>query len=225
MSHPSEPRSGIHPGTPSTSDAAARRRELLSALADGRAEALDDACQGWAQSGEARATWHAYHLIGDVLRSDDLAREPAQDAAFLTQLRQRMASEPVLLAPAPVAAAPESRARTRRWTVPVAVAAGFVAVAAVLVVTRSGAPVEGSGTELASARPAAGTPAPGVSVVALPSRPASAQPQAQALVVDGQLLRDARLDEYLRAHREMLGTPAAAPGGGLRNVDTIVPQR
>ena len=223
MSHPTEPRPGIPSGIAPATDAAARRRELLSARADGRAEAVDEACDGWARSGEARATWHAYHLIGDVLRSDDLAREPAQDAAFLAQLRQRMASEPVVLAPEPSKAAVEHPARARRWTVPVAVAAGFVAVAAVLVVTRSGTPVEGSGTELASARPTTGTPAPGISVVALPSRPASAQPPA--LVVDGQLLRDARLDESLRAHREMLGTPAAAPGGGLRNVDTIVQQR
>jgi sigma-E factor negative regulatory protein RseA len=221
MSHSTEPRPGTPPGSASASDAAARRRELLSALADGRAEAVEEACEGWAQSGEARATWHTYHLIGDVLRSDDLSRHPAQDAAVLAQLRQRMASEPVVLAPEPTRTPQESR--PWRWSVPVAVAAGFVAVAAVLVVTRSGSPVDGSGTELASARPAAGTPAPGISVVALPSQPASAQPPA--LVVDGQLLRDARLDEYLRAHREMLGTPAAAPGGGLRNVDTIVPQR
>ena len=34
-----------------------------------------------------RSTWHAYHLIGDVLRSDDLARPPARDAAFLAALR------------------------------------------------------------------------------------------------------------------------------------------
>jgi sigma-E factor negative regulatory protein RseA len=223
MSPTSDPSPGSPSSIPSDSDPARRRRELLSSLADGRAESADEACRVWADSSEARATWHTYHLIGDVLRSDDLARAPAADADFLARLRQRMADEPVVLAPEPPRAEPPRGAGPLRWTVPVAVAAGFVAVAAVLLVTRSGTPAEGPGTELAAARPSAGVPAPGVSVVALPARPASAQPPS--LVVDGQLLRDARLDEYLRAHREMLGSPAASPGGGLRNVDTIVPQR
>jgi sigma-E factor negative regulatory protein RseA len=48
----------------------------------------------------------------------------------------------------------------------------------------------------------------------------------QALVLDGQLIRDAQLDAYLRAHREMRGSAAAAvPGGAMRSVETIVPQR
>jgi sigma-E factor negative regulatory protein RseA len=35
-----------------------------------------------------------------------------------------------------------------------------------------------------------------------------------------EMLRDARLDEYLRAHREALaGSPAALPGGALRSVE------
>jgi len=43
---------------------------------------------------------------------------------------------------------------------------------------------------------------------------------------NAQMLRDARVDEYLRAHRETLaGTPAALPGGAMRSVDFAVPQR
>jgi sigma-E factor negative regulatory protein RseA len=39
-------------------------------------------------------------------------------------------------------------------------------------------------------------------------------------VAAGQMLRDARVDEYLRAHREVLmGSPAALPGGAVRTVD------
>ena len=42
----------------------------------------------------------------------------------------------------------------------------------------------------------------------------------------GQMLRDAQVDAYLRAHREALdGSPAALPGGGLRNVDFIITPR
>ena len=43
---------------------------------------------------------------------------------------------------------------------------------------------------------------------------------------EGQMLRDARIDDYLRAHRSTLaGSPAALPGGGMRNVDmTLTPR-
>ena len=41
-----------------------------------------------------------------------------------------------------------------------------------------------------------------------------------------QMLREARVDEYLRAHRDLLaGSPAALPGGAMRSVDFQLPQR
>jgi sigma-E factor negative regulatory protein RseA len=44
------------------------------------------------------------------------------------------------------------------------------------------------------------------------------------LVVEGGLIRNARLDGYLRAHREALGSaPAALPGGAPRNVEMLLP--
>jgi hypothetical protein len=40
------------------------------------------------------------------------------------------------------------------------------------------------------------------------------------------MLRDARLDRYLLAHHGMrAGAAAALPGGGVRNVDMLVPAR
>jgi hypothetical protein len=49
---------------------------------------------------------------------------------------------------------------------------------------------------------------------------------AQALVIDGQVIRDARLDAYFEAHRGALGVvPSAVPGGALRSVEILVPQR
>jgi hypothetical protein len=68
--------------------------------------------QAWRDDARARETWHAYHLIGDVLRSEELAHAPARDEAFLAGLRQRLAAEPAILAPAPVRpAAKPARAR------------------------------------------------------------------------------------------------------------------
>jgi len=53
---------------------------------------------------------------------------------------------------------------------------------------------------------------------AAPPSPVGALPPVA--VQRGQMLRDARIDEYLRAHREaLLGSPAALPGGAVRTVD------
>lgn len=71
--------------------------ERLSALVDGELEshAVTHACADWHSSGTSRGSWHAYQLISDVLRSDDLASDPARDAAFLQALRRRLVDEPV----------------------------------------------------------------------------------------------------------------------------------
>jgi len=184
-------------------------RRCLSALADGDADAAAQACQLWRDDEAARRTWHAYHLIGDVLRSNELAGTPARDAAFLAGLRDRLAAEPVVLAPA---AAPAPR-RHQAWLMPAAAAAGFVIVAGALVVTRMvtpGAP--------APAAVMAGASGAGFAVVS------SAGPAATARQPATVFIRDPRLDEYLRAHQSARGGVAAAsPGGTLRHVDAVAP--
>lgn len=182
----------------------------LSALADGEAQALPHACRLWRDDAMARKTWHAYHLIGDVLRSEELARPPARDAAFLSGLRDKLAAEPVILAPAPLTT---SGRRRHAWLVPAAVAAGFVVVAGVLVVARTGLPGEQSGGPALAA-----ASSPGVTLVRSNLRPA---PLRQRAGEDG-VIRDARLDEYLRAHQAARGGVAvAAPGGTLHRVDAL----
>jgi sigma-E factor negative regulatory protein RseA len=207
----------------SASNPAASRNADLSALMDGEdgSGAWQRCSAAWRDDAQARSTWHAYHLIGDVLRSDELAGSPRRDAALLAALRRRLADEPTVLAPALVASAPTATpsAATRRkpvWLLPSAMAAGFVAVAAVLVVSRL------SGPEPAAQPVLAGNPAAPLDVRTVGTVPAVVQP----LEVNGQLIRDAQLDAYLRAHREMRGSAAAAvPGGAMRSVETIVPQR
>lgn len=199
-------------------------RQWLSDLADGRLDADDlaGACRRWAEDGDARRTWHAYHLIGDVMRSDDLARPANGDAAFLQALRSRLADEPVVLAPAPLAPVMTSRPRGRRqlWLVPMAAAAGFVAVTGVMVVLQQTAP-RGNGfdaPQMAATPPTTNARATLASTAAV----TPVAPGALPGVADqrGQMLRDARIDEYLRAHREaLLGSPAALPGGAVRTVD------
>jgi len=216
----------IDPQAPREHDERDSPKLWLSALADGQADAAPNGCQLWREDHEARRTWHLYHLIGDVLRSDELAQPPARDAAFLAGLREKLAAEPVPLAPAPapapVVAEPRAARRHLGWRAPAAVAAGFAVVGVALVLTRSPLPWSGG---------APGTPgtAPGLVSVSAPPTAVTAQPGpavaggAPQIVLSGELIRDARLDAYLRAHQAARGSAAAAlPGGGLRSVEMLV---
>ncbi len=185
------------------------RRQALSALVDGEAEAADGGCRAWRDDASARADWHAYHLIGEVMRSDGVSCAPQRDAEFLARLRERMVAEPVLLVPAATATAtatataPPQRAR-RAWAAPVAIAAGFAAVAGVLVVTRVAVPD-----------------------AAAPERSAQiTAPVLAASASDGRLIRNAELDRYLAAHKQYSSSSAlAVPGGAVRNAAAAAPGR
>lgn len=131
-------------------------REILSALADGQADA-DEAARAsnaWRHQPQSRATWHAYHLIGEVMRSPELA-EASDSAAFLQRMRTRLAQEPVVLSPQSAqsvgqsAAAAASRLepdasaivqplRRRMWAGPMAVAASFAVIVGVLATNLGG---------------------------------------------------------------------------------------
>ncbi|MBI5925732.1 MAG: sigma-E factor negative regulatory protein [Aquabacterium sp.] len=119
-------------------------REALSALADGEAQSQEvaRACAAWREQPDARAAWQAYQVIGDVMRSDDLAHGASGDA-FLAKFRERLAQEPVVLAPSAAQAvrgAPDivptpavvHTLKRRAWAGPMAVAAGFVMVVGAL---------------------------------------------------------------------------------------------
>ncbi|MDD2546665.1 MAG: sigma-E factor negative regulatory protein, partial [Burkholderiaceae bacterium] len=121
------------------------KREQISALVDGALQG-----DGWAQAvqsasdEEGQATWQMYHLIGDVLRSPDLA--PPCDTALLQRLRGQIAQEPrppsvvpappAVLWPVPGGAGDASRAPEAanaavfRWKM----AAGVASLAAVVAV-------------------------------------------------------------------------------------------
>ncbi|MBC7941537.1 MAG: sigma-E factor negative regulatory protein, partial [Chitinophagaceae bacterium] len=96
----------------------AESRAWLSALADGEGDPLaaERGCAAWREDAGARQAWHTYHLIGDVLRSDELATRPAHDRDFLAALRVKLAAEPVVLAPsiAVPAAPPAGNAASHR---------------------------------------------------------------------------------------------------------------
>ena len=206
-------------------------RERMSALADGAldAHAVAGACALWRTDADARATWHAYQLIGDVLRSDDLAQQATADATFMQALRARLATEPTVLAPQPppsfdLPSAPASAAARGRWgwLASSAVAAGFVVVAGVLMVARIPENAAGSGPAVAGLAAAqagitaTATPAVAGAPALVPAAPAAGD--VQALAVNGQFVRDAQLDRYLAAHKQFAGSSAlGVPSGFLRS--------
>lgn len=208
--------------------------EHLSALVDGEldADAVARACLHWRESDASRKSWHAYQLIGDVLRSDDLAGDPARDVAFMAALSARLAGEAVVLAPqalvstlgdaaSPLNVANGAPVRRRAWLVPSTVAAGFVLVAGALMVMRA----PDTSAERSQGVPLASAVSEGARMALAPAASAAAR-DPQAVMTNGSLIRDARLDRYLAAHNQFAGTSAlGVPSGFLRSATVSGPDR
>ena len=199
--------------TPDPNPSPEQQRQALSALMDGDASASDAACRAWRGDGARRADWHVYHLIGDMMRSDEHRADAASDARMLLRLREQLNREPVVLAPAPtIAPTPfAQKRRTRAWLMPTAVAAGFAVVAGALVVTRVSPPdAADRGAVVASGSSVA--PVPGARTV---STAAPASVVATGLESAPMMIRSPELDRYLDAHRQQAGG-ALVPGGVVR---------
>ena len=197
------------------------KREQLSALADGQLQgdelrdAVSLACEE-----KGQATWELYHLVGDVLRSPDLAK-PA-DPAFLLRLRDQLAHEGTPQRPVEpvvgVVAAPglelAANASVFRWKM----VAGFASLAAVAAI---------GWTSLATLQ--GGGQAPGGELASVTDRVAApAAPVVAVADSDGQqvMIRDPRLDELLAAHKQFGSTSALQmPAGFLRNATFESPGR
>lgn len=196
-----------------------KKRELLSALADGPLDGdeLAQALQFAAQD-EGRETWQMYHLVGDVMRSAELARG-AHGRDFLAGLHQKMAQEstpvqrslPQTRMPAELPLALPSKAANDsafRWKM----VAGFASMAAVAAMGWNAVGhLQGqtAGPQLAAA--------PATAPVQLA---ATGNPEAPVMI------RDPRLDELLAAHKQYSGTTALQmPADFLRNANFGSPSR
>ncbi|MCG2595244.1 sigma-E factor negative regulatory protein [Ramlibacter sp. XY19] len=189
------------------------KRELISALADGQLRG-DGLARGVdaAASEDGRATWQAYCVIGEVLRSGQACGGSAQ-GEFLAKLQARLQQEPAHVA-APVMAVaavrPSGHAAANDWRWKLV--AGVASVAAVAAV---GWNVWGT----AGVGPAAGPQLAAAPAGVLPVAAAS-DPRAAAMI------RDPRLDQLLQAHRQFGGATALqAPSGFLRNATFEGPAR
>ena len=88
-------------GSVSMQSVSSSHGERLSAFVDGEFTA-DEHLNGIFSEldHEDRKSWSAYHLIGDVLRSDDLALSPTASHAFMNRFAALLETEPHVLAPA-----------------------------------------------------------------------------------------------------------------------------
>lgn len=174
-------------------------QELISALADGQlqGDAFARGVELAASDPAGREAWQAYHLIGDVLRSGELA-VASSPSVFLERLRHRLQDEPpVAPRAAPEVAAPPRREEAAndgsfRWKL----VAGFASVAAVGAMAWSlvgGLPAKPASAELAKA--------PAGTVLTAGER--------------GVMIRNPQLDELLAAHRQLGGASALQMSTGF----------
>lgn len=176
-------------------------KQWLSELTDSQleGEALARGLDTLARDEEARQAWQAYHLIGDVLRSPQDLRGTAP-AAFMARLSGRLAAErPPALQPEAMVVAGKDRA-TRAQAANDSVfrwklAAGLASLTAMAAV---GWILAGSVLE--------------------PAQPLLAGAE------QGRMIRDARLDELVQAHRQFgTATGLQTPTGVLHHANFEVP--
>lgn len=204
------------------------KREQLSALADGQLHGaeLADALAYAAQDDEGRATWQMYHLVGDVLRSSDLARpSPSSLVSRLRvelakEARQERASVPAQVTVVASTSTQAANASVFRWKM----AAGVASLAAVAAIGWSSlASLQGDAQGLGGAQLAVQQ-----SVERPAAAPATPAPVVAVVDAEGQqvMIRDPRLDELLAAHKQFGSTSALQmPAGFLRNATFETPGR
>ena len=184
--------------------------ELLSALADGElamgsadAGIADAGLQDVFLSGALHGDWNSYQVIGHVLRGGAGASgSSGADPAFLQRLNMCLADEKIaLLLPTTASdirvALPNQPAANEgvfRWKL----VAGFASLSAALVIAWN----------------FVGTPDVSMALQL------SQSPVAEQVVVaspQGPMVRDARLEELMTAHKQLGGSSLQAPSGFLRN--------
>lgn len=195
--------------------------ELLSALADGELAAHEatvafEVCK---QDVSMRGNWNTYHLIGDVLRTAVPASSVVNqgvDLVFLERLNQRLKGEEIAWAVRPDAAprteqqpdlavvdhrGPASNDGNFRWKL----VAGFASLGTVASIVWS------------LSAPAS------MPMLAETGQGATVQ-QVVIASEQGPMVRDARLEELLAAHKQLGSTSLQAPSGFLRSASFETPQ-
>ena len=204
--------------------------ELVSALVDGQlqGEAFASTVDWLTHAESARASWHTYHVVGEVLRTGE-TQGCGRDAAFLQRLRlglqqpdrtdmfvpfQEVATA-IPAVPAETSAAISAETNLQHTSAndtffswkSLGLAASFAAV------VLTGWSLLGSFQREQTAAQLAQTAVP-VQLTPAEAAQTGSLAQAEPLV----MMRDPRLDALLAAHKQFGGTSALqTPAGFLRN--------
>ncbi len=188
-------------------------QQLVCDLVDGRlrGEAFERAVALVASDRSSADAWHVYHLIGDTLRSSELAGH-CLDTKFVDTVQSRLGSElwtdasganrGVQDQGAPVSQFARRPTAANHWSWSMVVGLASLVAALIVAWTLGGEwAVREPAAQLSQARPA-------------PQQPAAELARAGPPI----MIRDARLDELLAAHKQLGGTSALQkPAGFLRN--------
>lgn len=189
------------------------KQELLSALADGQLSGaeLAEGLEVLGRDAQAVSAWQTWHLIGDVMRSPELAACTPTER-FMSRLSQRLAAEAT---PVPM---PVGNAMERMVEGPVSAA-----------IVAAGPANDGLFRWKLVAGLASVTAAFAVGWTLLSSQggvPAGAQLAVAPAGQGGVMIRDAALDELLAAHRQLGdATALQTPARFLRNATFEGPAR
>jgi sigma-E factor negative regulatory protein RseA len=201
-------------------DTNSERGELISALLDGEVSAaeLGPAVEAASHLPQGFADWHTYHVVGEALRGRAPVASGA-DSLFLARLRGRLAEEPAgraaqptelgaSMAPRPLAQNESANDAVIRWKL----LAGAASLAAMAVLGWH------MGSLQAPDATVAATPAHRGQSAAAPATEPVTPPVAALAQAPQVMLRDARLDALMAAHKQYGGTSALQmPAGFLRN--------
>lgn len=215
------------------------RRAQVSALMDNHlsGEAFHAAADLASSDADALSTWHIYHLVGDVMRSPELAHGIADGAGFVARLGERLRTEPAPLRPhaqlldttkntSEIVAIKHHLTldRGQNWHKNASAAneghyrwqmlAGFAALAVVASLGWNllASPDGGAGAQLALRQGGAVVAGAATTLAAIPA------PDVVSGSGTGGMIRDARLDELMAAHRQTGSFSALHnPAGFLRN--------
>jgi sigma-E factor negative regulatory protein RseA len=186
-------------------------QEQISALVDNElSEAAVESVLATLRQADGHTAWDAYHLIGDVMRSDEMAHAFSPD--FTARMKARLDAEPAIVAPMPISSPVEqptlavggvvarrANASFKRFAIPTAAAAvaaiALIASPQLMVAMKGGGRLDTMAPIMVVSR--ADPAAPDATEASMPTQ----NMRAVATVQDGVILRDPRIDEYLQAHQ------------------------
>lgn len=167
---------------------------------------------------DSRALWIDYHVIGDVLRSDELARDAATSTGFIARFSERLADEPHVLAPSAFRHNVRRTLTLRRRVLPVFAVAAAAATLSWVIVPQLQSIGSSASAQVASVHGSSAQDT--MQRVTLASTPVNGG--VQHGIQDMNIVRDADLGPYLAAHQQFAQQPIVQSAAPLIRAAAVV---